>query len=78
MKKLSIADVKASEILSKDERKMVLGGSDDYAPDHFTGTGGQCNGVGSWSYPSPVSTIIIEQDIRKYCSNGGYPTGVRW
>ena len=29
MKKLSIADVKASEILSKDERKMVVGGSSD-------------------------------------------------
>ncbi|WP_320051803.1 hypothetical protein [uncultured Acetobacteroides sp.] len=36
MKKLSIADIKASEILSKDERLIVVGGYDN----HYDGLGG--------------------------------------
>jgi hypothetical protein len=73
MKRLSIADIKATEILSTEEKKMVVGGS----PDHFTGTGGQCNGAGTWKYKEAVSTLQIEIDIRKYCKNGGHPTGIR-
>jgi hypothetical protein len=42
MKKLNIADIKASEILSKEERKMVVGGSFDmggiYFPCKISGT----------------------------------------
>ncbi len=74
MRKLSIADIKASDILSIEEKKMVVGGE-------MTVDGGQCNGVGAWKYAERVSYEDCWAAVQKYCRNGGYctnPRGTGW
>ena len=85
MKKLTIADVKSFEILSKEERKMVLGGeygSSDCLPEEtsvegacigfkFTCTGYKCTATGTvYSYGKTVPASTGVEDIKTKCPGG--------
>lgn len=72
MKKLTIADIKATETLSKDERKMVVGGSDvvigSGPKDDYKITGGKCTNENvRWTYSPPVSYSTCQDQIARSC-----------
>jgi hypothetical protein len=57
MKKLTISDVKTSEILSKEERKMVMGGSQWYRC-YYDNTYYDCHDVEKCVSSAPAGATV--------------------
>lgn len=74
--KLKALDLGATELLTRDQLKNVMGGDGSGSGNVNYGT---CIGsVGCWSYTSPTSWNQCLQDISTYCRSGSGTCSVNY